>query len=446
MFKKVLIANRGEIAIRIIRACRELGIQSVAIYSEADKSSLHVRLADEAICIGPASPQDSYLNIPAVISAAEVSGADAIHPGYGFLSENAYFSEICEALGIVFIGASPENIRLMGDKSQAKKTMKKNNVPVVPGSEDVIRTEKDLEKAADTAGYPVIIKASAGGGGKGMRVVKDASQLKESYYLASNEAESAFGNGEVYIEKFIDEPRHIEIQILSDKKGNSIHLGERDCSIQRRHQKLIEESPSPFVDNLMREEMGAIAVRAAKAIKYHGAGTIEFLVDKDKNFYFMEMNTRIQVEHPVTEMVTSIDLVKEQISIAATGSLSLKQQDILLSGHSIEFRINAEDYLHNFVPCPGKINLFYPPGGYGVRVDTHIYPGYNVPSQYDSLLGKLIVWGKNREEARLRAIRSLEEFIIEGISTTIPFHQKVLHNNKFITGKFDTNFIEKNFS
>lgn len=445
MFKKILIANRGEIAIRVIRACHELGVPSVAIYSQADKDSLHVRLADESVCIGPASPKESYLNIPAVIAAAEVTGSEAIHPGYGFLAENAYFSDICKAHGITFIGASAENINLMGDKSQAKKTMRKFKVPVVPGSEGIVKDEADLRKIAKETGYPLMVKASAGGGGKGMRFVENESQLEKMYKLAVTEAESAFNNGDVYIEKFIEKPRHIEVQILSDKQGNAVHLGERDCSIQRRHQKLIEEAPSAFVTQKMREAMGEAAIQAARAIKYEGAGTIEFLVDKDRNFYFMEMNTRIQVEHSVTEMVTNIDLIKEQIRIAATGKLSLKQSDINLIGHAIEMRINAEDSDKNFMPCPGKINVFYPPGGPGVRLDTHVYPGYNVPPYYDSLLGKLIVWGADRDEAITRARRALDEFVIDGIKNTIPFHQIVMNNTHFISGDFDTGFIEKHF-
>ncbi|NBV83459.1 acetyl-CoA carboxylase biotin carboxylase subunit, partial [bacterium] len=356
MFKKILIANRGEIALRVIRACRELGIKSVAIYSEADRDSLHVKLADEAICVGPASPKESYLNIPRVISAAEVSGAEAIHPGYGFLSENAHFSEVCRANKIVFIGASPENIRLMGNKSEAKATMKRFNVPTVPGSDGIVESEDQLEDIAERTGFPLMIKASAGGGGKGMRVVTEQSQLKELYTLATNEAKSAFGNGDVYIEKFIENPRHVEIQILSDPTGHAIHLGERDCTIQRRHQKLIEEAPSPVLDAELREKMGNAAVTVASELKYTGAGTVEFLVDRHLNFYFMEMNTRIQVEHPVTELITSVDLVKEQIRIAATGKLRLQQSDVKFSGHAIEFRINAEDPTRHFAPCPGKIN------------------------------------------------------------------------------------------
>jgi acetyl-CoA carboxylase, biotin carboxylase subunit len=443
VFKKILIANRGEVAIRIIRACKELNIKCVAVYSEADKNSFHVRLADEAVCIGPANPQQSYLNVPVLISAAEIVGADAIHPGYGFLSENADFSEICSDHNIVFIGASPENIRLMGDKSRAKRTMKKIGVPVVPGSDGIVNSVKELERIAKETGFPLMIKASAGGGGKGMRIVEDPDKLVELFHIAMNEAKASFGNGDIYVEKFIVKPRHVEIQILSDKKGNAIHLGERDCSVQRRHQKLIEESPSPFLKDKVRKKMADAAIKAAKAIKYQGAGTVEFLVDKNQDFYFMEMNTRLQVEHPVTEMITSLDLVKEQIIIAATQKLKLKQGDITFSGHAIEMRINAEDHTKNFMPCPGEISVFFPPGGPGVRVDTHIYPGYSIPSHYDSLLGKLIVWGKDRNEALNRANRSLGEFIIDGIHTTIPFHKIVLNHEKFVEGNFDTSFVEK---
>lgn len=443
MFKKILIANRGEIAIRIIRACKELGVKSVAVYSEADRHSLHVKFADEAICIGPAAPNKSYLNIPAIIAAAEVSGAEAIHPGYGFLSENAYFSEVCKANKIVFIGATPENIRMMGNKSQAKKTMQKFKVPTVPGSDGIVETEKELELIGKKTGFPLMIKASAGGGGKGMRIVSNPDQLQELYHHAVAEARAAFGNGDIYIEKFIEEPRHVEIQVMSDSKGNAIHLGERDCTVQRRHQKLIEESPSPVLTEKLRKKMGDAAVKAASSLKYEGVGTIEFLVDKHKNFYFMEMNTRIQVEHPVTEVVTSIDLLKEQIKIAATKKMILRQKDIHFSGHCIELRINAEDHTRNFAPCPGKIELFLPPGGIGVRVDTHIYPGYVVPSNYDSLLGKLIVWGADRQEAIQRAIRALEEFVISGVATTIPFHLEVLRHPKFVSGDFDTSFVDK---
>jgi acetyl-CoA carboxylase biotin carboxylase subunit len=444
LFNKILIANRGEIAIRVIRACKELGIKSVAVYSVADEDSLHVKLADEAVCIGPASPTESYLNIPAIISAAEVTGAEAIHPGYGFLSENAYFSEVCNANKIVFIGASPENIRLMGDKSKAKDTMRKFDVPVVPGSDGVVKTKEEIPAIIADTGVPVMIKASAGGGGKGMRLVEDKSKVEDAFNAATQEAKAAFGNGDVYIEKFIQRPRHVEIQILSDKHGNTVHLGERDCTIQRRHQKLIEESPSPILNETLRQKMGEAAIRAAKGIKYQGAGTVEFLVDKDQNFYFMEMNTRVQVEHPVTEMVTGIDIIKEQIWIAATGKCRIKQDDIVLSGHSIELRINAEDPCRNFAPSPGQIELYLPPGGIGVRIDSHVYPGYKVPPNYDSLLGKLIVWGKDREEAIIRAKRAMDEFVIDGVKTTIPFHQSVMENDSFKNSDFDTSFVDKN--
>ena len=445
MFKKIVIANRGEIAVRIIRACKELGIASVAVYSEADKDSIHVRLADESFCIGPANPLLSYLSIPAIISVAEVTGADAIHPGYGFLSENAQFSEVCHANGITFIGASPENIRLMGNKSQAKETMLRLGVPLVPGSDGVIQNETELINTAKRVGFPVLIKASAGGGGRGMRIAESEASLIDAYLTAKNEAESAFGLGDVYLEKFIENPRHIEIQVLSDKNGNVVHLGERECSIQRRHQKLIEEAPSPFLDDTLREKMGKAAVAAAKGIQYEGAGTVEFLVDKNKDFYFMEMNTRIQVEHPVTEVVTGIDLVKEQIKIAFTKTLTLKQSDITMTGHAIEFRINAEDHEKGFMPSPGEISLFLPPGGKGVRTDSFVYPGYHVPTAYDSLLGKLIVWAGDRDEAIKRGKRALEEFIIDGVKTTIPFHEMVIRNEKFISGNFDTSFVDTFF-
>jgi len=448
MFKKILIANRGEIAIRIIRACKELGIRSVAVYSVADKDSLHVKFADEAICIGKASPVDSYLNIPRIIAAAEISGAEAIHPGYGFLAENANFCEICKEHDITFIGPSAENIRTMGDKNEARKTMEKFNVPLVPGSKTIIKSIPELKKIAKEVGYPIMVKASAGGGGKGMRMVPSEETVEELFTIATTEAEAAFGNGDIYVEKFIEDPRHIEFQILSDAKGNTIHLGERDCSIQRRHQKLIEEAPSPFLDEELRNRMGETAVAAARGIKFEGAGTIEFLVDKHKNFYFMEMNTRIQVEHPVTEGITNVDLIKEQIHIAATKTLRLKQEDIEFRGHSIEFRINAEDHTKNFMPSPGKITLFLPPGGKRVRTDSHAYPEYTVPPYYDSLIAKLIVWGNDREEALKRAERALDEFIIDGIPTTIPFHKEVLQTEVFKKGlattKFLDNYLEQN--
>ena len=442
MFKKILIANRGEIAVRIIRACKELGITSVAVYSDVDKDSMPVKLADEAICIGPASASASYLNIPAIIAAAEVSGAEAIHPGYGFLSENADFSEICQANNIKFIGASPDNIRMMGNKSQAKDTMIKLGVPTVPGSDGLVESEDHLKEIVKTTGFPILIKASSGGGGRGMRIVKHEGELIEQYHMASNEALTAFGDGDVYVEKLIESPRHVEIQVLSDSTGNAIHLGERECSIQRRHQKLIEEAPSPVLPADVREKMGAAAVLAATGINYQGAGTVEFLLDKHNDFYFMEMNTRIQVEHPVTEAVTGVDLVKAQIKIAHSNKLDIKQADVEFRGHAMEFRINAEDSTKNFSPCPGRVELFLPPGGKGIRNDSFIYPGFYVPPFYDSLLGKLIIWGNDREETLKRAERALDEFIIDGVTTTIPFHKEVIKHPKFISGDFDTNFVD----
>ena len=442
LFKKILIANRGEIAVRIIRACKELGISTVAIYSDVDQNSLHVKLADEAICVGPAAPMKSYLNVPSIIAACEVTGAEAIHPGYGFLSENADFSDICHANNIVFIGASARCINMMGNKSEAKKTMESLNVPIVPGSEGVISDIETLKKVSNEIGYPLLLKASAGGGGRGMRVVTKESELENAYDMAHNEAMSAFGNGDIYVEKFIGNPRHIEIQVLSDKSGHAIYLGERECSIQRRHQKLIEEAPSPVVSEEMRQRMGEAAIKAASGINYEGAGTVEFLVDNQSNFYFMEMNTRIQVEHPVTEMITGIDLVKEQIRIAYTKKLRLQQSDVSFNGHAMEFRINAENYQDNFMPCPGTVELFLPPGGKGVRTDSFIYPGFKIPTQYDSLVGKLIVWGKDREETLQRANRALEEFVIDGVTTVIPFHQKVIKHPVFIKGDFDTHFVD----
>ena len=442
MFKKILIANRGEIAIRIIRACKEMGIETVAVYSSADKDSLHVKLADEAICIGSAQPKDSYLKIPRLIAAAEITGSEAIHPGYGFLSESAEFSEICEANNIVFIGASAENIRLMGDKSQAKDTVEKIKVPTIQGSKGVIKSFKQLDEVASKTGYPLLLKASAGGGGKGMRIVESKEELYRNYETAKNEAKAAFGNGDMYIEQFIENPKHIEIQILSDGK-HAIHLGERECSIQRRHQKLIEEAPSSFINEKIRKKMGDLAVNIAKNIGYKGAGTIEFLMDANKNFYFMEMNTRIQVEHPITEMITGIDLVKQQIKIAYSGKLELKQSDIKLSGHAIEFRINAEDSENDFRPNPGKTTLFLPPGGHGVRIDSFVYPDYCIQPFYDSLIGKLIIYGRDRDEAIRRSKRALDEFILDGIASTIPFHQKVLNHQDFISGDYTTKFVEE---
>lgn len=444
MFKKILVANRGEIAVRVIRACKELGIASVAVYSQADQHSLPVKLADQSICIGSGLPRDSYLNIPAIISAAELTGAEAIHPGYGFLSENAYFSEVCSANGIVFIGASSKNINLMGDKSKAREVVSSLGIPTVPGSDGALSNFSSLSKVASDIGYPLLIKASAGGGGRGMRVVEGYSTLKENFLAASNEARNAFGDDRLYVERYIANPRHIEIQILSDGK-RSIHLGERECSIQRRHQKLIEEAPSPFISDQLREEMGKKAVTIAQSIGYHGAGTVEFLVDSDGSYYFMEMNTRIQVEHPVTEAITGIDLVKSQIRIANSGVLSINQSDVQFIGHAIEFRINAENYEKGFMPSPGSIDLFFPPGGQGVRVDSYIYPGFCVPTYYDSLLAKLIIWGIDREEAVARSERALDEFIIDGLDTLIPFHKRVVQNMNFKLGTYTTRFFEKEF-
>jgi acetyl-CoA carboxylase biotin carboxylase subunit len=441
LFNKILIANRGEIALRVIRTCKELGIKTVAVYSEADKDALHVTFADEAVCIGPSPSKESYLKIPLIISAAQITGAEAIHPGYGFLAENASFSEICADSEIKFIGPSPKMINAMGDKSYAKDTMKNNGVPVVPGSNGVVDDIDEGKKIAAEIGFPVIIKASAGGGGKGMRIVWEESDFEKAYQMARTEAESAFGNGEVYVEKFLENPRHVEIQVLGDMFGNVYHYGERDCSVQRRHQKLIEESPSPAIDAEARSLMGETAVLGARSVKYEGAGTIEFLVDKHKNFYFMEMNTRIQVEHPVTELVYDVDLIRQQILVAAGEKIDTLPRKPL--GHSIEFRINAEDPANGFRPSPGKIESLHFPGGFGVRVDSHIYQGYSIPPFYDSLIAKLIVWGKDREHAVARARRALEEFIIEGIKTTIPFHMQVLEDTRFTSGNFDTGFLEK---
>jgi len=443
LFKKILIASRGEIAVRIIRVCKELGIKTVAVYSDVEKESLHVRLAEESVCIGPANPTQSYLNIPAILSAAEITDSDAIHPGYGFLSENYHFAEACITSGITFIGPSPENIRLGGDKAKARQIMKRKCVPVVPGSDGPVATEEMAMKAAKKIGFPVIIKASAGGGGHGMRIVKEEKDLEQAFYVAQREALTAFGNSELYIEKYIPEARHIEVQIMADNKGNIIHLNERDCSIQRRHQKLIEESPSPISTiEKFRKKLGELGVKAARAIRYKNVGTVEFIVNHDSNIYFMEMNTRIQVEHPVTEEVTGFDIIKEQIKLSAGFPLEYKQAHIRPSGHAIECRINAEDH-ERFIPSPGKITFLSLPGGPGVRVDTAIYSGYVIPSQYDSLIAKLIVHGKDREEAIARMRRSLDEFIIEGVKTTIPFHKKVMNNPDFIKGDFNTTFVEK---
>ena len=441
MFKKVLIANRGEIALRVIRACRELGVKTVAVYSEADRYSLHVRFADEAVCIGPPQSKESYLSVPRLIAAAEVTNADAIHTGYGFLSENASFAEICGTSGLTFIGPKPESIMAMGDKALAKDTMRKAGVPVVPGSDGVVFEFNDAKKIASDIGYPVIIKATAGGGGRGMRIVREAGELENAFRTASHEAEKAFSNPSVYIEKYLEKPRHIEIQIMGDRHGNVVHFGERDCSIQRRHQKLVEESPSPAITQEIREAMGAAAVKGAKSVHYHGAGTIEFLLDKDKNFYFMEMNTRIQVEHPVTEEVVGIDLLKLQIEVAA--GERLKKMKVKPEWHVMECRINAEDPMHDFRPSPGKIVSFHMPGGFGVRVDTHAYAGYEIPPYYDSLVAKLIVKAKTRDEAVDKMYHTLDEFIVEGIHTTIPFHKKLMKNEQFRSGDFDTGFVEQ---
>ncbi len=418
-----------------------MGIKTVAVYSEADKDSLHVRFADEAVCIGPPPSRESYLSIPRIIAAAEITNADAIHPGYGFLAENAEFSEICSESEIKFIGPSPDMIKAMGDKAYAKDTMRKSDVPVVPGSDGIVTTIEDAKTIAAEFGYPVLIKASAGGGGKGMRIVRDESEMENSFTMATNEALSAFGNGDVYVEKFVENPRHIEIQVLGDQFGNVVHLGERDCTVQRRHQKLIEETPSPFITDEIREAMGAAAVKGAKSVKYEGAGTVEFIVDKNKNFYFMEMNTRVQVEHPVTEQVTGVDLIREQIAVAA--GLKIKIENVRREGHSIECRINAENPDKNFAPSPGKITSFHLPGGIGIRVDTHAYANYFIPPYYDSMIAKLIVTADDREEAIKRMYRALDEFIIEGVHTTIPFHKKVMKHEKFIEGDYDTSFIEK---
>ncbi|MGO0060872.1 acetyl-CoA carboxylase biotin carboxylase subunit [Brevibacillus fluminis] len=442
MFQKIVIANRGEIAVRIIRACHEMGIATVAVYSEADRESLHVKMADEAYCIGPTASKDSYLNMASIMSVATKVGADAIHPGYGFLAENADFAEICAACNITFIGPDPEAITKMGDKSTAKDTMKKAGVPTVPGTDGLIESIEEALAIASQIGYPVIVKATAGGGGRGMRVANSAEELEKAIGLAQNEAKTAFGNPGVYLEKFVEGPRHVEIQVMADKHGNVVYLGERDCSIQRRHQKLIEEAPSPALGKKLRQEMGEAAVAAAKAVNYHGAGTVEFLLDKHGKFYFMEMNTRIQVEHPVTEMVTGFDLIKEQILVASGEKLSFTQADVKLNGWSIECRINAENPVKNFMPSPGRIVNYLPPGGYGVRVDSAAYSGYQIPPYYDSMIAKLIVWGKTREEAIERMKRALSEFMVEGIHSTIPFHLKMMDHEVFRSGHFDTKFLE----
>ena len=440
MFKKILIANRGEIAMRLIRTCKEMGIQTVAVYSKADEESLHVRFADEAVCIGPANSSESYLKTSNIIAAAEITNADAIHPGYGFLSENSKFSQICQEHKIKFIGASPEMIDKMGDKSSAKETMKKAGVPTILGSEGIVESLEDAQKIAQKIGYPVILKASAGGGGKGMRVVIKAKDLLKSWEDARQESKSSFNNEDMYIEKFIENPRHIEIQIIGDRKGGACHLSERDCSIQRRHQKLIEETPSPFMTEKLRNEMGDAAVKAAKAVKYEGVGTIEFLVDKNKKFYFMEMNTRIQVEHTITEQVIDYDLIREQIKIANGDLISGKNYFPKL--YSIECRINAEDPFNDFLPNPGRILNLHLPGGHGIRIDTHVYSGYVIPPYYDSMIAKLISTAQTRDEAITKMQRALDEFIIEGIKTTIPFHQKVMSHPDFLSGKYTTKFMD----
>jgi acetyl-CoA carboxylase biotin carboxylase subunit len=442
VFKKVLVANRGEIALRVIRACKELGIKTVAIHSEADALSLHVRAADEKVCVGPAESALSYRNIPNVLSAAEITGVDAIHPGYGFLSENAHFAEVCESIGIKFIGPSSENIAMMGDKAKAREIVAKRGLPVTPGSPGELRSEEDALQAAQKIGFPVIIKATAGGGGRGMRVVNKAEDLGRAFQAAQAEAKSTFGNDGVYLERYFLEPRHIEVQILADQHGRVIHLGERDCSIQRRHQKLIEETPSPVVDDKLRREIGRVAVEAVKAAHYRNVGTVEFLLDKDRQFYFMEVNTRIQVEHPITEMVTGIDLIKEQIRLAAGHPLSIRQQDVILTGHSIECRINAEDP-EKFTPSPGMVTKYSPPGGFGIRVDSAMESGSVVVPHYDSMIAKLITHGRDRQESAARMKRALGEFIIEGIKTTIPLHRRILEDPDFQKGHVSTTFLER---
>lgn len=442
-FQKILIANRGEIAVRIIRACRELGIQTVAVYSEADRDSLHVKLADEAYCIGPIASKDSYLNLTNIMSVATITECDAIHPGYGFLAENADFAEICESCNITFIGPSPEAISKMGDKAVAKLTMKSANVPIIPGSDGLIEDMDEAIMVARDIGYPVIIKATAGGGGKGIRIAEDEDSLITQISTAQQEAQKAFGNGGVYLEKYLTGMKHVEVQIMADKHGNAIHLFERDCSVQRRRQKLIEEAPCSMLSPELRSAMGQAAVRAALAVNYSGAGTLEFLLGPDNQFYFMEMNTRIQVEHPVTEMITNTDLIKEMISVAEGNPLSIAQEDLSINGWSIECRINAEDSERNFMPSAGNIAFYLPPGGNGVRVDSAVYPGYTISPHYDSMIAKLIVWAPTRNEAISRMKRALQEFAIDGIKTTIPFHLKVLEHEKFISGDFDIKFLEE---
>lgn len=440
MFKKILIANRGEIALRVIRTCKEMGIKTVAVYSAADKESLHVRFADEAVCIGPAPSSSSYLLIPNIIAAAEITNADAIHPGYGFLSENAKFSKVCQEHNIKFIGATPEQIDGMGDKANAKATMIKAGVPCIPGSKGLLKDIKEAEKIAEKIKYPVILKATAGGGGKGMRIVWKKEEMEDAWNSAKQESKAAFTNDGLYMEKYIEEPRHIEIQIAGDQFGNACHLSERDCSIQRRHQKLVEETPSPFMTKKLRKEMGEAAIKAAKAVKYEGVGTVEFLVDKNRDFYFMEMNTRIQVEHTITEEVINFDLIKEQIKLAAGNKISGKNYEPIM--HAIQCRINAEDPHNNFRPSPGKITEYHEPGGHGIRIDTHVYAGYTIPAHYDSMIAKLITVAQTREEAILKMRRALDEYIIEGVKSTIPFHQKLMKDEKFNAGDFTTKFME----
>jgi acetyl-CoA carboxylase, biotin carboxylase subunit len=440
MFKKILIANRGEIALRVIRTCKEMGIATVAVYSTADRDSLHVRFADEAVCIGPPPSKESYLKIPNIIAAAEVTNADAIHPGYGFLSENAYFSKVCKENGIKFIGASPEMIEAMGDKSSAKQTMKDAGVPTIPGSDGLLASLEDALDIANKIKYPIMMKATAGGGGKGMRICRNDDDVRDAWEKTRREALAAFGNDGMYMEKFVEEPRHIEIQIAGDQFGKACHLSERDCSIQRRHQKLVEETPSPYMTDELREKMGQAAIKAAEAVSYEGVGTVEFLVDKNRDFYFMEMNTRIQVEHTITEEVINYDLVKEQIKLASGDPIS--GRNYYPKMHAIQCRINAEDPYKNFAPCPGKITAYHSPGGHGVRLDTHSYAGYVIPPHYDSMISKLIVVAQTREEAITKMERALDEYIIEGIKTTIPFHQKLMKNEDFRTGNFTTKFME----
>ncbi len=447
MFSKILIANRGEVALRVIRACKEMGIETVAVYSEADRDCLHARMADEAVCIGPAPSAQSYLSMPNIISAALTTGAEAIHPGYGFLAENARFARAVADSGLVFIGPSPEAIERMGDKSVARETMMEAGVPCVPGSKGAVDTVEDAMSFAEETGFPVLIKASAGGGGKGMRVVPEAGQLAAQFAAAKNEAAAAFGDDTVYLERYLLRPRHIEIQVLADTHGNAVHLFERDCSIQRRHQKLVEEAPSPALTPELREAMGEAALRAVRAVDYVNAGTVEFLLDTDGSFYFMEMNTRVQVEHPVTEQITGVDIIKEQIRIAAGERMKhATQESVELRGHAIEFRINAEDPAHDFRPNPGEVKVFNPPGGFGVRVDSHLYSGYRVPPHYDSLLAKLIVWGETRDEAVARARRALDEFIVVGIPTTVSFHQAVVETEAFGSGDVYTDFVERHMT